>query len=112
MPLRLLHLLQKTEIPVAQGASKPLTGNFSGGVPFIHGDDGQGNTWKAPGPQSASNIAADEFIVKQVNKFPGQITLAALGPLTNLAMALQRDPQIQYKVKEVVLMGGKCILWR
>ena len=106
--LRLLYLLGQQEIPVSKGASQPLFRDFSGGVPFIHGDDGQGNTWADPSPVKALNIPAHEFIIQKIEQFPGQVTLAALGPLTNLALALQSAPQIQDKVKEVVFMGGNA----
>jgi len=106
--LRLLHLLGKAEIPVARGASNPLSGEFSGGVPFIHGDDGQGNTWEPDVALRVDTLSAVEFIIKKINEFPGQVTLAALGPLTNLALALKKEPGIQQKVREVVFMGGNA----
>ncbi|MEW7289177.1 nucleoside hydrolase [Aquimarina sp. 2304DJ70-9] len=106
--LRLLQLANRTEIPVAKGASKPLKGKFMGGVPFVHGDDGQGNTWRRPSILSPINTPADEFIIEQVLKFPKQVTIAALGPLTNLALALSKKPEIQKMVKEVIFMGGNA----
>ncbi len=106
--LRLLQLANRGKIAVAKGASKPLKGKFLGGVPFVHGDDGQGNTWQPPGSLSPINTPADEFIIEQVFKFPKQITIAALGPLTNLASALSKRPQIQQMVKEIVFMGGNA----
>ncbi|MEX0287647.1 MAG: nucleoside hydrolase [Flavobacteriaceae bacterium] len=106
--LRLLHLLDRTDVPVSKGASQPISRYFSGGVPFIHGDDGQGNTWEEPSPSKALSIPAHEFIIQKIEEFPGQVTLAALGPLTNLALALQTAPQIRNKVKEVVIMGGNA----
>ncbi len=106
--LRLLQLANKVEIPVAKGASKPLKSEFSGGVPFVHGDDGQGNTWQPPGCLSPISTPADEFLIEQVLKFPKQVTIAALGPLTNLAIALSKEPEIQKLVKEIVFMGGNA----
>ncbi|GAA4275261.1 nucleoside hydrolase [Aquimarina gracilis] len=106
--LRLLQLANRTEIPVAKGASTPLKGKFMGGVPFVHGDDGQGNTWQPPCDLSPINTPADEFLIEQIIKFPKQVTIAALGPLTNLATALSKKPEIQNLVKEVVFMGGNA----
>ena len=106
--LRLLHLLGKNKIPVARGASDPLGGKFTGGAPLIHGEDGQGNTWEPDVPLPTDTLPADEFIIKKINEFPGQITLVALGPLTNLALALKKDPGIQQMVKEVIFMGGNA----
>ncbi|WP_299532771.1 nucleoside hydrolase [Ulvibacterium sp.] len=106
--LRILHLAQRADIPVAKGASKPVYGEFLGGVPFVHGDDGQGNTWRPAGPLKPIDIGAEEFIIEQVLRYPNQVRLAALGPLTNLARALEKKPEIQDKVKEVVFMGGNA----
>lgn len=106
--LRLLDLANRPEIPVAKGASTPFKGKFMGGVPFVHGKDGQGNTWQPQSNISHVSIAADEFIIEQVLKFPNQVTIAALGPLTNLASALSKKPEIQNLVKEVVFMGGNA----
>lgn len=98
--------LAGTQVPVAQGATVPI------GMPprphsdYVHGTDGFGNIdW----PQAEGVIdprSAAEFIVGSVNAYPGEITLIPLGPLTNLALALELDPSIAGKVKEVVLMGG------
>ncbi len=106
--LRLLELLDRPHVPVAKGAAAPLKGKFKGGVPFIHGEDGQGNTFKPPSSLTALMQPAHEFLIEQIRKFPGEITIAALGPLTNLALALERDPGIQDLVKEVVFMGGNA----
>lgn len=106
--LRLLHLANRPDIPVAKGALKPIQGEFLGGVPFVHGDDGQGNTWKPTGSLKPINTPADEFIIEQVLRHPNQICIAALGPLTNLARALEKEPKIQDKVKEIVFMGGNA----
>lgn len=106
--LRLLHLGGRPEIPVSKGAANPLRGKFMGGVPFVHGKDGQGNTWQPKSPLRPVSLPADEFIIEQIVRFPNQVTIAALGPLTNLASALRRKPEIQNKVKEIVLMGGNA----
>jgi len=59
----------------------------------------------APNRQVASTDAA-QFIVDTVNLYPNQVTLVAVGRMTNLALALQRQPSIAEKVKQVVIMGG------
>ncbi|MCH7974244.1 MAG: nucleoside hydrolase [Bacteroidetes bacterium] len=106
--LRLLYLANKPTIPVAKGASKPLNREFSGGVPFVHGEDGQGNTWQPASPLLPINNPADEFIIEQILKFPNELTIAAIGPLTNIASALHRNPEIQDLVIEIVIMGGNA----
>ncbi|MBT8183898.1 MAG: nucleoside hydrolase [Eudoraea sp.] len=105
---RLLNLLGKSHVPIARGASDPLNGKFSGGVAFIHGEDGQGNTWGEDVALPVDELPAHDFILKKVHEFPGEVTIAALGPLTNLAKALKKEPGIQELVKEVVFMGGNA----
>ncbi|MEM9848307.1 MAG: nucleoside hydrolase [Bacteroidota bacterium] len=104
--LRLLDLGERPDLPVAKGAAQPLVDTFSGGVPFVHGDDGQGNTWRPESQLQPIRTSATDFIIEQIQRFPNEITLAAVGPLTNLALALQKAPAIQHLVKEVVIMGG------
>ena len=106
--LRIVELAGRSDIPVAEGAAKPWDGPFKGGVPFIHGDDGQGNTFSPPSSSKAISSSAADFIIEQVHRFPGQITLAPLGPLTNIADAAKKDPDIIAKVKEIVFMGGSA----
>jgi len=106
--LRLLDLAGRSDIPVAKGASQPLEDQFSGGVPFVHGDDGQGNTFRPESTNKAIDLSATDFIIEQVKKYPNEVTLAAVGPYTNLALALQKAPEIQQLVKEVIVMGGNA----
>lgn len=106
--LRLLDIAERTDIPVAAGADKPLSGLFAGGVPHVHGDDGQGNTFWPVSRRSAVSTPADEFLVDQINAQPGELTLVALGPLTNLARALRLDSTLADKVTEIVVMGGNA----
>lgn len=107
--LRILEIAGCTYIPVVKGASDPLTRPFSGPVPFVHGDDGQGNTHPAPPKSHAEDGTAAQYIVDQIMGNPGEITLVPIGPLTNLALALRLEPQIVTHVKEVILMGGNAL---
>jgi inosine-uridine nucleoside N-ribohydrolase len=50
---------------------------------------------------------AVDFIIESVHRYPGQITLLAIGPLTNVAMAIRKDPSIVPLIKEIVIMGGQ-----
>lgn len=106
--LRLLDLAERPDIPVAVGADKPLSGAVAVGVPHVHGEDGQGNTFRPVSPYEAVSTPAAEFLVEQINAQPGELTLVTLGPLTNLAQALSLDPTIADKVVEVVVMGGNA----
>jgi inosine-uridine nucleoside N-ribohydrolase len=107
--LRLLEIAGRSDIPVAKGADSPIATPFGGPVPFVHGDDGQGNTF-LPLPQGkAVDKSAAQFIIEQVMAAPGEITLVPVGPLTNIALALRLEPRITQHLDEVVIMGGNAL---
>jgi len=106
--LRLLEIANRTEIPVCKGAAKPLERKFRGGVPNVHGEDGQGNIWHSPGRLSPYPRLAYEFMAEKIKSFPNEITIVAIGPLTNLAILLKENEGISKLVKEIVFMGGNA----
>lgn len=99
----------KIDAPVAQGAGETFIPHRVTHEPpkHIHGADGLGNIGVpetvdiAPDPRPAA-----QFIIDMVRKYPGEVTLVAVGRMTNLANALKQDPEIVSLVKEVVIMGG------
>ena len=107
--LRLLEIAERTDIPVAKGADHPLARPFAGGVAFVHGEDGQGNVNLPPPTTRPVDQSAAAFIVEQVMRAPGEITLVPVGPLANIALALRLEPRIAQNVKEVILMGGNAL---
>lgn len=92
---------------VLQGAAEPLVIAVDEPADFVHGDNGLGNI---PLDESDLPAALDEtahdYIIRQVKAQPGEITLVAVGRMTNLALALQKAPEITGLVKQVVIMGG------
>ena len=95
------------EIPVAQGALVPLV--KVPGIPpgFIHGDDGLGNLVQRSAIKGlAEKCSAAEYIVNMARAHPGEITLVAVAPQTNLGLALKIEPDLPKLLKEVVLMAG------
>lgn len=97
----------RCDAPVIAGADRPLGGPKRGGYPrHIHGDNGLGNVRFAAPVRRAQDGHAADFIIEQVRKRPGQVTLIAVGPLTNLAIALRKDPEIAAGIGRVVVMGG------
>nr|WP_298372607.1 nucleoside hydrolase [uncultured Halomonas sp.] len=102
----LLSELAGQQIPVAQGAAAPLVKTKHPAPAHIHGANGLGDIGLPAVQGKAMASSAAQFIVEQINARPGEITLVAVGPLGNLAAALQLDPTIIGKVKQVVVMGG------
>jgi len=107
--LRLLEIAERTDIPVAQGAQDPLAVPYGGPVPFVHGADGQGDANLPPTSTQALDQSAAVFIIEQVMRQPGEVTLVPIGPLTNIALALRLETRIAQHVREVVLMGGNAL---
>jgi inosine-uridine nucleoside N-ribohydrolase len=108
--IRLLEIAGRPEIPVAKGADNPLAIPFGGPVPYVHGEDGQGNTHPPPPKGKAVDKTAAQFIIEQVMSMPGEVTLVPVGPLTNIALALRLEPRITQHVHEVVIMGGNALV--
>lgn len=104
--LRVLETAGRNDVPVVSGAATPLARPLREIDVRIHGRDGLGDAG-LPAPQGrALDEEAAAYIVQQVLAQPGEITLLAIGPLTNLALALQKDERIVRAVREVVVMGG------
>lgn len=93
--------------PVARGAAAPLRRAAPAPIDWIHGSDGLGNTGFGSADRSLLDPRpAQRFIIDTVRALPHEVTLLAVGPLTNLALALGEDPEIASLVKQVVVMGG------
>ncbi|MDM4764942.1 nucleoside hydrolase [Pelomonas sp. SE-A7] len=97
------------DVPVAAGAAGPLQAVAQRDFPaHVHGEDALGGMYaRLPRTQRfLDSRPAHELICDLVNAEPGQITLVAVGPMTNLALALRHDPGIAAKVRQVVVMAG------
>jgi purine nucleosidase len=82
-----------TDIPVFRGAPKPLL-REAFLAKFVHGEDGLGDIGMPASRLEAKEPRAAEHIVSAVMNSPGEITLVALGPLTNIAIAICLEPNI------------------
>lgn len=103
--LKLVELLGMQNIPVAMGADQPLVKALSV-AEETHGDTGLGH---AVLPTPTTNVVATNaanLIIEIVNANPGEITILCIGPVTNLALALLKEPSLRKKIKNVVSMAG------
>jgi inosine-uridine nucleoside N-ribohydrolase len=94
------------DVPVFSGADKPLEIDLAPFPDFVHGKNGFGDANFEKSDKKVENKTAVDFIIESVKKHPKEITIIALGPLTNLANVLTRDPDIVDSVAEIILMGG------
>ncbi|MBO1912178.1 nucleoside hydrolase, partial [Microvirga sp. 3-52] len=104
-----LTVLEKVAkpIPVYQGAAQTFLGRDKKTWPKqVHGEGGLGDRFMSDPITEAESQFAPDFIIEQVKKRPHEITVIAVGPLTNLALAIKKSPEIIPLVKEVIVMGG------
>ncbi len=104
--LTLLDVAGRADIPVARGAAAPIAMDYLGAIPHVHGEDGLGDGGELVAPtRAALDISAAEFLCREA---PGA-TVLAIGPLTNLALALRLRPDLDTLVEQVVVMGGNAL---
>lgn len=104
-----LYLKQRFGLtaPIYKGTDKPLTRPRNPSPTFVHGENGLGDvelTGLVPAEPEAK--PAHQAIIDIARQYPGEVTLVAVGPLTNLALALKADPEVATLLKAVVIMGG------
>ena len=97
--LRILELAGRDDVSVHKGAARPLVHEWvrPGGIKKPYGGFSKLNP---------SSTGAIDFLIEKIKENPGKITLVCVGPLTNIAMTLRKEPQIVQKVKELIIMGG------
>ena len=103
--LKIVSLAGRCDVPVARGALHPLAQQLIT-AEFWHGRNGLGNVELPPSQCAADLRFAPDLIIQKVHEYPYQITLIAIGPLTNIALAVSKDPSIVTLVKNIVIMGG------
>jgi inosine-uridine nucleoside N-ribohydrolase len=101
--LRLLELLNRTDIPVHAGADRPLVREQHAAAD-VHGESGLDGPELPPPSTSARDQHAVDYLAEQVRARDGKLTLVATGPLTNVALLLALHPEA--RPERVVLMGG------
>jgi inosine-uridine nucleoside N-ribohydrolase len=103
--LRMVEIADRTDIPVAAGARVPLARRLVT-AQYAHGENGLGGT-VFPEPKTKPVSAPAAVLIREiVRKYPGEVTLITLGPLTNIATALEIDSELAPMVRGLVMMGG------
>lgn len=103
--LTILDRIGLTDVPVHQGAARPIAQPLMT-AEWVHGQDGLGDTGLPPSPRTPAGTLAAAEIVRLVRERPGELTLVAVGPLTNIGLALLLEPRLPELVRRVVIMGG------
>src|ERR1700694_3144815 len=103
--LRMMSLANRCDIPVAAGAQHPLFQKLIT-AEFWHGKNGLANVELPPSKCKVDSRYAPDLIIEMGHAAPHEITLVPVGPLTNIALAIEKDPSIVPLVKEVIIMGG------
>src|SRR5690606_8806019 len=95
-------------VPVFKGYEGPILGAQTGHVTVedVHGRDGMGDSFFEKAKQCPEEKHAVDFIIETVKANPGEIELLAIAPLTNIAMALKKDPSIAKEIPHIYIMGG------
>jgi purine nucleosidase len=103
---KIVELSGRTDVPVYAGCSRPMRRTLVT-AEHVHGETGlNGPELPAPSIPLQAQHGVDYIIDTIMNSEPGSITLCTLGPLTNIGMAIVKEPRIAERVAEIVLMGG------
>lgn len=103
--LRLVSLARRCDVPVAHGAEHPLNQKLVT-AEFWHGRNGLANIELPAAQCHVDSRFGPDLIIELVHKYPHEITLVPIGPETNIALAVSKDPSIVPLVRAVVIMGG------
>ena len=103
--LTVLDLLGLIEIPVYAGAARPMAQPLETSE-LVHGRDGLGDAGIVSSTRAPAGDLAAAEIVRLARESPGELTLVAVGPLTNIGLALLLEPRLPQLVRRIVVMGG------
>ncbi len=104
--LALVELAGRTDVPVFRGSVRPMVKDLVT-AEYVHGPTGlDGSGLDEPDLQPADGHAVDRMIELLMEAADGEITLCTLGPLTNVGMAIAREPRVVSKIDQLVMMGG------
>ncbi|MFK0249678.1 nucleoside hydrolase [Amycolatopsis azurea] len=105
---RLLQLFGREDVPVAAGASRPLVYDNAKPAGFVHGEDGlSGHAGTLPeAKRPLDGRGAVRLLVDLLEAADEPVTIAPIGPLTNIALLLAAHPEVREKIGRIVIMGG------
>lgn len=103
--LKLCEVAGREDVPVYAGCADPLL-HPAADAAYVHGRDGFGDIGYAPASRAAETEHAALAILRLSHEHAGKLLLVALGPLTNIALALKLDPTLPQRIKRFVVMGG------
>jgi purine nucleosidase len=103
--LKIISLAGRCDVVVARGAHHPLNQKLIT-AQFWHGKNGLADVELPPSKCKADTRFGPDLIIEMIHKYPHEITLIPVGPLTNIALAVSKDPSIASLVKDIVIMGG------
>jgi len=103
--LKLVSLAGRCDLPVAGGTQHPLNQKLIT-AQFWHGRNGLAGVELPASKCKADSRFGPDLIIELVHKYPHEVTLIPIGPLTNIALAVSKDPSIVPLVKDIVIMGG------
>ncbi|MGV8897558.1 MAG: nucleoside hydrolase [Rhodoglobus sp.] len=103
--LQLREYLKFPSVPVSAGAAEPLTRKLRDAA-HVHGDSGLGSVELPEATLKVTGIHAVDFIIETLRATPSAIHLVAMGPLTNIALALEKEPAIARWAASFTIMGG------
>ena len=97
------------DVPVVAGADQSIEGGSDSAPAYIHGDNGIGNVELPESGQKPLDEEACDFTIRKADELDGELVVVTTGRMTNLALALQKDPSLPKKIKKVVSMGGTLL---
>jgi inosine-uridine nucleoside N-ribohydrolase len=103
--LAVLDWLDASDIPVHRGASRPLVRSHRNAA-YFHDADGLGGATLPPSRRTVGTDRGPAAIIRLARSRPAELTLVCVGPLTNLAIALNVEPELPALLRRVIVMGG------